>query len=188
MSDETKTEVATPAAEETGGKVVFDSQEDFNAVIERRIAKERKKYEDYESVQAELQKLREAEEKRKQAELSQVEKIQKELEEKSKTLAELEKDREWRLAWEEKEAARIEVAMDGLTDQQKEIVTELPLERRMDAVNQFKPANNPANVNINKGGRSGDPAIPSSDELAEIKAKYGTTSLQYQSALKKKYG
>jgi DNA repair exonuclease SbcCD ATPase subunit len=185
MADEPKP-VAEPTEPKDSGKIVFDTQEDFDAVIQRRVAKVQSKYQDYDTIQAELVKLREAEQKRKEAELTELDKYKKQIEAKDARIAELEPHLEWRKSWEEKEAERAESAMDGLTDKQKDIVRKLPLEERMDAINEFKPVNT-ANVNTSKGGRSVDPTVPSHDELMEIKFKYGINSVQYREALKKKF-
>ena len=184
MADELKTETTTPV-EEKGGEVTFKTQADLDALIEGRIARERKKFEDYDSVKSELATLREAENKRKEAELSELDKKETKIQELVGEIEKYKVDHEWRKGWEEREAERVEESMKDLTDKQKEIIRKLPLDERSEAITEFKPVTS-ANVNISKGG--GREGVLGHDELMELKSKFGVDSRQYQDALKKKYG
>ena len=62
MSDETKTESHTEDFEKSG-KVVFESQDQLDSLIQSRLAKEKRKYKDYDSVKSELEELRQKEKK-----------------------------------------------------------------------------------------------------------------------------
>lgn len=65
------------------------TQSEMDEIIARRLARERKKYEDYDDLKAQLVEIEEAKEKQKKAEMSEVERLQAELEEKAKAEEEL---------------------------------------------------------------------------------------------------
>ena len=152
MAEEPKVETTTPEVEEEGGQVVFKSQEDLDAVIQRRIAKERAKYHDYDTIRAEVAKLREAEQKRKEAELSEVEKRESKIQELTLEVDSLKPFKEWRENWEAKETEAIGIEMEPLTDTQKALVNDLPLEKRRSAIKEFT-ASNVGNVISRRGQR-----------------------------------
>jgi hypothetical protein len=185
MAEEPKT-VAEPTEPEDGGQVVFKSQEDLDAVIQRRIAKERAKYQDYDAIRAEIVKLRDAEQKRKEAELSEVEKREQKIQELTLEVDSLKPHKEWHETWETKETEAIEEEMKELTDSQKALVTSLPLEKRRAAIREFVTTD-VRNVNISKGLRSFSDA-PTNAEVWEIRNQYGPTSKEYKTALRKLKG
>jgi len=172
MSEETKTET-TQTEETKSGKVVFESQEDFDAVLTRRLAKEREKYKDYDSLKSDLDKLIQEKKERENEELSEVEKLKKQLEEKDNQIADLKIHKDWRDGWERREAEKIDKAMADLSDEDKELVNDLPLEKRMIMVNKLKSEDvkHPQTGKFVKGER-----VPTTEEYMGIRAQYGPQS------------
>lgn len=140
MADEHKTEEGT----ETPKPEKVFSQSELDAIIRDRLKREGEKIADYSKVKEELETLRAKEIEREAAEMSEADKLKKQVEELNKSLKDvmIQKDEavQFRQTWEEQETKKIETAMDGLTDSQKTLVSELPLTRRMDAINEFKVA------------------------------------------------
>lgn len=130
------------------------SQSELNAIIQDRVKRESQKYADYEDVKKQLESLQAKQKEREEAELSEVEKAvakAKSLESKlAEVNAEAEKYKSQVSEWELEQSAAVEEAMKDLTDEQKEIVNELPLSRRMKAVNTFK-ASKPSPGSWGKG-------------------------------------
>ena len=79
MADEHSTDTTVNATEHQGGKIVFDSQEDFDAVIERRLARVKKDYSDYNDLKAKVEELEKIKKEKEEADLSELQKTQKEL-------------------------------------------------------------------------------------------------------------
>ena len=75
--------------------------------------------------------------------------------------------------------------MEDLDDAQKDIVVSLPLEKRAIAISQFK-GTTPGSPDGRKSAKT-ELTEHSHDELKELKQKYGTFSVQYREALKKKF-
>ena len=73
MAEELKTEIPTSGAAD--GQVVFQSQQDFDAVISRRLEQDRKKYADYDTVKSDLETLTKEKQEREDSEKSEVEKL-----------------------------------------------------------------------------------------------------------------
>ena len=178
MAEEQKTE--TPQTEEIkSGKVVFESQADFDAVISRRLSKEREKFSDYDSLKEELEKVRQAQKEREEKEMTESQKLQLRVDELKSQITDLEKHKEWRDNWERQETEKIEKAMEDLSDEDKELVNSLPLDKRMIMVNKLsKPETQPKTTPTNKAFKFDDNHIPTTEEYMKIRTEYGVTSPQ----------
>lgn len=181
MAEEQTTET-TQTEETKSGQVIFNSQEDFDAVITRRIAKEREKFSDYDDVKSELEKVRQAEKERVEKELTDSEKLKKELEEKESQIADLSVHKDWHEEWERRETEKIEKAMDEFSDDDKDLVNALPLDRRMIMIEKLSSKDTSiASPQTGKSYFNGQP-VPTPKEAMEIRTKFGADSLEYRQA------
>lgn len=180
MADEQKTDDRTD--DDKSGKVVFDSQEDFDAVIKRRLDKERDKYRDYDTVKSELEDLRQKQKEREDAELSELDKLKKQNEETTGKLTEYEqKLKDYEEAEEKRKAAlleKVEDQMKDLDDGQKTLVDQMPLDGKLDLIAQLKSQKKEAG-SWGKGS-SGDEL--SLEYIQELKEKFGAASPQFREA------
>lgn len=181
-ADEQKTET-TQTEETKSGKVVFETQEDFDSVIQNRLAKERSKYSDYEQTKAELEKLRQTQKEREEAEMSELQKAQKALEDTQNQVLELEQFRTKWAAHEEELGNQVEKASADLSEEQKELVSAVPLDKRMALINQLKASAKQAPDGAYNGGSI--PRSQNANELFEVRRKYGVRSVEYKKALAK---
>jgi len=164
MADEPKTETTPTPAE--GGKVVFDSQEAFNDVIEARLARERKKFADYEDIRKKAETLEAEIAKRKEAELTEIEKIKKERDE---LQLELESVKPYQEKWEGYEKQmdeKIEKEAEGIDEVQRTILDSISdRQRKLDYLSQVKgPKNAP---HPGKGVKPGTITLESIKEKRE---------------------
>ena len=185
MADEPKPDTPKPLEPKDSGKVVFDSQEDFDAVIERRLAKERKKYEDYDTLQSELVKLREEERKRKEAELGEIDKLKAQIKEKEEAITELNPFKEKWTAHEDELTLKVDKAIESFSDEDKELILALPLDKRMAMVEKLRPQDK-GNVNINKGLKI--PGIMTTQDLMNLRKELGPNDPRYIKALRESRG
>ena len=155
MSDDSKKPDTTPTDETLSGKVTFNTQADFDAVIQNRLAKEKAKYSDYDETKEQLATLKAKQDERDKAEMSELEKANAERDEIKLQNEELTsqntKYKEQQEARDIAEQEKIEKASESLTDSQKVIINNLPLYNRMDAVNEFT---NNAPGGMSGGGKS----------------------------------
>jgi len=160
------------------------SQAELDAIIKDRLRRESEKYADYQDVKTQLETLQAKEKERADAELTESDKLKKQVEELNQSLHETIKQKDeavkFKTTWEEQEAQKVEKAAEGLTESQKSIIMELPLSKRMDAVNEFKTAK-PSPGNWGMKGKEGGPS--SVDELYKLRQEYGPDSVQYKAAL-----
>lgn len=187
MADEPKTET-TETSQVKEGKVVFESQADFDAVVERRLARERQKFADYDETKVKLEKLTQEQKEREERELTEAERLKKQNEEINKKLEEIISERDtykqFKTDWEDRENAEIEDLSKSLTDKQKDIISKLPLHERRSAISEFA-ATKP---NPGHWGKQTETGIPSPAELAELRVRYGPSSREYISALNRRMG
>lgn len=178
MADEPKPENTAGAGGETGTPKVFN-QDELDRIVSERLNREKAKYADYDDLRKQVETLAAEKKKRDEKEMTELEKTKAALQEKETVLADLQKDREWRKQWEEKEAASIEKDMANLTEGQKAIVIALPLEQRRLAIAEFQQSvlRGP---HAGKGGHID--GIPTLDELNDIRAKYGSSSQRWKDA------
>ena len=169
MADELKTET-TQTDENNSGQVVFNTQADFDAVIQNRLAKEKAKYTDYDETKAQLETLRAKEEERRTEAMSELEKAQAErdsfktkFEEVSLTAEGLQTKQDER---DEAEKIKIETSLEGLDDIQKNLINQLPLYSRMGAIEQFKPTKPNGTGGNGKGARTD--GVLSIEEISKI--------------------
>jgi len=165
MADEpTKTVQETEPTK--SGKVVFESQEDFNAVIEQRLARDRKKFSDYEELKKKAETLEAELDKRKTAELTDLEKIKTEL---AKTNSELENLKGKASKYDEilaQVTKEVETESQGLSEEQLKVVNYiLDPHAKLSAIKQFKSLK-PAPA-IKKGGKDGEEFT--AEEIQEMK-------------------
>lgn len=126
MSDETQTET-TQTSETKEGAVVFQSQADFDAVIQRRLAKEKEKFADYDNLKGTVEKLQQEKEEREQAEMSELDKARAALED---AKGQVEQLGEYKTKVEQFETSLREQnlkAMEGWPEEDQELVLKLPL-------------------------------------------------------------
>ena len=182
MAEEQKPE--TPQTEETkSGKVVFESQEDFDAVIMRRLSKEREKFSDYEPTKAELEKLRQEKKEREEAELTESEKLKKQLQEKDDQIANLIIYKDKQEEWERRETEKIEQAMADLSDEDKDLVVSLPLDKRMAMINKLNPSNfEKPKSPTEKPFKFTNEKVPTAQEYLKIREEYGPESIEARRA------
>lgn len=134
---------------ESQAPAITQAELDKVAAAARREAEAKLK-----ETQERLAALEAEKKKREEAEMTELEKLKKEREELAQTLEE----RESKLkSYEEKLTAheqaiqdRVEKQLEGLTDAQKSLIELLPLEKRLDAIAEFKQAA-PAAGNWGKG-------------------------------------
>ena len=180
MAEEQNTET-TQTEEIKSGKVVFNSQEDFDAVISRRIAKEREKFKDYEDLKSELDKVRQEKKEREEKELTESEKLKQQLEEKESKIAELTLHKDWHDNWERQETEKIEKAMEGLAEEDIELVNSVPLEKRMKMIEKLKVPDSRPGPQTGKIYIDNKP-VPTPEEAMKIRTEYGPNSLEYRRA------
>lgn len=190
MADEPKTGGETAEPKNSGnnsGKVVFDSQEEVDGMVQRRIAQERRKYEeqlrDHETNTAELAKLREAERKRKEEELDEIDKYKSKITEHE---SEIESLKPYRERWETYEAGlkeKIEHEIESFSDEDRELVLSVPLEKQMSMIHKLKPPTDVKNINTRKGGSIKSDNL-SAQEVYDIRREHGPNSTEYQKALR----
>ena len=174
MADEHKTEEPNggqKSGDGTGTSKTF-TQEELDRIIAQRLAREKEKISELDSIKSEYEKLLKEKEEREKAEMTELERAKKELEELNEKYGQAEKEKqqyEERLkSWETKQLERIEKEMEGLSDSQKAIVNALPLEQRLDAINEFKTASPKAG----EWGKGGKPLTDEEQYRAELmKAK-----------------
>jgi len=182
MAEEQKTET-TQTEETKSGKVVFESQEDFNAVITRRLAKEREKFADYEPTKAELEKLRQEKKEREEADLSESEKLKNQIKEKEDLIASLTIYKDKQEEWERRETEKIEQAMQDLSDEDKDLVGSLPLDKRMSMISKLNPSNlEKPNPPTSKSFKIRDDKVPTPQEYMNIRMEYGPGSPEARKA------
>lgn len=190
MADELKTDKLTPGEKE-GGKVVFESQADFDAVIERRLARDREKYADYDKTKEELETLRQEKKKLEEKELTTTERLKKDLEEVNKKLSDTISDRDtykkFHDDYEANETKAVDELSKDLTEKQKDLISKLPLSERRAAISEFTNAK-PAPGNWGKGTKQNEDGLPTNEELTEARSKYGPSSPQYTALLNKRMG
>jgi len=161
MADEPKTETTVTAE---AGKVVFDTQEQFNDVIEARLARERKKYADYEDLRKKADTLEAEIAKRKEAELTEVEKIKKERDELQLELETIKPYQEKWEGYEKQMDEKIEKEAEGIDETQRTILDSISdRQRKMDYLSQVK---GPKNAPTSRKG-----VTPGSITLESIKEK-----------------
>lgn len=181
MAEEQKTET-TQTEETKPGKVVFNSQEDFDAVISRRLSKEREKYSDYDDIKSELEKVRQEKKEREEKEMTESEKLKKQLEEKDSQIADLSVYKDWRDEWERRETAKIDEAMKEFSDEDKDLINELPLDKRMVMVDKLRSKSaSKTPPDTGKNFIDGKP-VPTAEELMKIRVEHGPSSLTYRQA------
>jgi len=121
--------------------------------------------------QTRLSALEAKEAERKQAQMTELEKLQAERDEfRTKfeaTTAENEKFKTDQEARDKKETEKITAAVEGLTESQKAIIEALPLYSRMDAVSEFKQIKAPGMSGGGKG--NGVPGIMSIEAITELR-------------------
>ena len=182
MAEEQKT--ATTQTEETkSGKVVFESQEDFDAVISRRLTKEREKFSDYNDVKSNLETLLQEKKEREEAELTEAEKLKKQLEAKDGEIANLIIFKDKHEEWELREKEKIEQAMTDLQDDDKDLINALPLDKRIAMINKLKPSDEHKPVPpTEKSFKFQNEKVPTPDEYMKIRMEYGPSSIEARKA------
>jgi len=114
-------------------QVVFNSQADFDAVIQNRLAKEKAKYTDYDTTKDELEKLRQEKKERDELELSELDKAKKQAEESKLEIDRLKtfetKDIERTKKLEESFDKKLDES--DLSDEEKDLFTGLPVEKKI---------------------------------------------------------
>lgn len=179
MSDETKKPETTA---EPDGKTFTQSQ--LEEIIGERLARERKKYSDYDELKAQLEAKQKEEEERKKAEMTEIERLKAEKEELAKKYEMTEKEKaEYQKkidAIRAKTEEKVNSQLEGLTESQKKIVTKLPLEDRLDAIAEFKATKKPGEWGKGTAGESS--ANSFKDRL--LKAK---TLAEREAILREKY-
>jgi catalase len=129
----------------------------------------------------------EAEKKeREEAELSEVEKLKKLNEESTGKLSEYEtKLKAYEEAEEKRKAElleKVEKEMEGLTDEQKATVNKMPLDGKLDLIDQLK------NIKAGPGNwakAAHGPGAITAEDVNEIRLKYGANSNEFREAYKK---
>lgn len=140
MADEQKT--VSPTLETTEGKVTFNSQADFDAVIQRRLSKVKEQYADYDETKAKLEQLIQAQTERDNKELTELQKLQKEAEEAKKQTDELKTYKDKLISYETAQAEKFNTLMveSEFTDAQMARVNKLPLTDREDMIKDLVAA------------------------------------------------
>ena len=171
MSDDSKKPDTTPTDETLSGKVTFNTQADFDAVIQNRLAKEKAKYSDYDETKEQLATLKAKQDERDKAEMSELEKANAERDEIKLQNEELTsqntKYKEQQEARDIAEQEKIEKASADLTDPQKVIVNNLPLYNRMDAITEFT---NNAPGGMSGGGKNSKGTVMTAKEIMNLPA------------------
>ncbi len=175
MSDETKPEPAETAPAKTY------TQEEIDRIIGQRIGREKEKYADYDSIKQEAETLKVKIKEREEAELSELEKSKQRQEELEKEVEKHKVNTDWRDKWTVDETAKIEKEMEDLTEDQKELIVSLPLDKRTSAIGQFK-ASTPGSPDGSKGGPSFKTEI-TQQRLIEHRMKHGENE-EYKSMKK----
>lgn len=134
------------------------SQSELNAIIQDRLKRATEKYADYDSLKSQVEQLAADKKKLEEAELSELEKAQskvKELEDKFSVIkAEAEAYKSQVTEWELEQSAAVEDAMKEFSDEDKALVNELPLGKRMKLVEKMKAAPKPGPGSWGKGPNS----------------------------------
>ena len=163
------------------------TQDEVDRIVQQRLSREAGKYGDYDQIKANLEKLQAAEQKRKEAEMSDLEKAQAALTAKDEEIKSLGQYKERWEAWEKTEADAIEEAAKDLPESQRNIVNALPLNQRRAAINEFKSTETPANgVRFGKKGTGGEPSTRA--EVAEMAAELGYSHPKVKEAYRKLKG
>jgi DNA repair exonuclease SbcCD ATPase subunit len=138
MTDEHKTDnpVTAPEEKEQESKVL--TQDEVNRIIAERLERERKKYADYEDLRKKAETLEAEKRQREEKELLEQKKYEELLKQREEELQRLKSVAEKYEQWQKQEQERIEKEMESLTETQKAIVNALPLEQRLQAINEFK--------------------------------------------------
>ena len=156
MADEPK------ADSPTEGQVIFKTQDDFNKVIQERLDRQKsslakefeQKYVGVDELKSELEKLREAERKRKEADMTEIQKIQLKYEEDQKnwhkekstleqTVNDLKPHKERWESFIKDQEDKANTTMDKLIEEKKFkeedklVVLELPVLKRMDLIQRL---------------------------------------------------
>ena len=179
MADELKPDETTQT--QTEEKTFTQTQ--LDAIIKDRVARESKKFEDYDTVKSEMDKLIHEKKEREEAELSETERLKKELEEKNGLLTDYEskvktfedKETERRTALETK----VEAAMEELDDTQKALVEKMPLDERLNLIEQLQTAK----VEPGQWPKGTKTATPDMTHVQEMHDKYGPGSKQFRTAM-----
>lgn len=165
------------------------TQEQVDKIVSERLARERSKYADYDTVKSELEKLASEKKQREEAKKLEEGKYQELLSEKEKLIAE----REERIAaltekatkydsWLISEEERIAASMDDLDDADKDIINSVPLEKRMAAIQRLKAASETRLTPPGGRGNTRTTGTPDFAEVEAIKVKFGANSPQWKKA------
>lgn len=138
MSDETKPDEST----ETQTQEKTFSQAEVDSLIKQRLGREQSKFSDYDDVKKQLETLQAKEKERLEAELTESEKLKKQIDELSLKFDELTLEKEtlskFKTDWEEEETVKVEKAMEGLDEDVKAQINDLPLNKRMFFIEKLK--------------------------------------------------
>ena len=168
------------------------TQEQVDKIVSDRLARERAKYQDYDTVKSELEKLASEKKQREEAKKLEEGKYQELLSEKEKLIAE----REEKIAalsekatkydaWLISEEERIEASMADLDDADKDLVKDAPLTKRMALIQRLKAASETRPTPPGGRGNPRRPGAPDFAAVEEIKMKFGAHSKQYRDAYSK---
>jgi hypothetical protein len=163
MADEPKPVVTEPKS---------FTQEDLDRVVAQRLTREREKYADYDEVKKRAETLEAEEKKRKEAELSENGKLKILLDEKESQILELSKHKKWRDEWNTAQGEKINEAIKDFSEEDKDLVLSLPLEKRMAMVQKLSGAQNITGPNTGKMITSSD-KVPTDKEYMEMRTKFG---------------
>jgi hypothetical protein len=184
MSEETKKAETTETEQKKSGEsqetqeekkpVIFESQEDYNKSLGRRLEQERAKFADYDTVKSELETLRQKEKEREEQELTEQEKLKNQIVEKENEIKKLQEHKLWRDEYEKNEKAKVDSAIEGFSDEDKELVQALPLDKQMTMVNKLNAKTESKSFNVGgKGERKDDKSfedkIAGAKTMAEIR-------------------
>ena len=175
MADEpNKTDEPNGGQEPGGGTETPKTftQEELDRIVAARVAREKEKLTEYEKLKEEHAKLLEEKKQREEAEMTELERAKKEREELEAKMKQLEEEaNQFKTKWqqhEEKLKEQIEKELEGLTENQQNIINALPLESRLDAIREFKQTK-PKSGEWGKG--SPGEGVKSLDEINEMKAR-----------------
>jgi hypothetical protein len=180
MADEPKT-TETPE----GGKVVFDSQADLDAIIERRLAREKAKYADYDQTKETLDKLLQEKKQRDEKDLSEQEKLKSELE---GLKAEKEELKAYKVKIEEIEKKTMESVAKKieelkLSEDDINIIKSLPLDMQLSAITRITGEDKPKTGIWGKGKNPTEELT--AREVYALRLEHGASSPVYLAALNK---
>ena len=155
MADELETVKTTET--QTQEKMV--PQAEVDRIMSQRLAREKEKFSDYEDIKKKAETLEAEKKQREEAELTENEKLKKDLEEAQRKADEIALEKEqlskFKTDWEERETEKVNKAMEDLSEDVKEEINSLPLEKRMFFINQLK-GTKPSNGEWGKKPREGD--------------------------------